>query len=51
MAVSLGAYKKLNDDSGMCDELLAASPSFRAMTESMDLIPSQAAQLWAISFS
>jgi uncharacterized protein with NAD-binding domain and iron-sulfur cluster len=47
MAVSLGAFKKLNQDAGMCDELLAASPAFSDMAASMDLVPSQAAQLWS----
>jgi len=47
LAVSLGAYKDLgNGDDGMCDELIAENPRFAAMTRSMGLVPSQAAQLW-----
>ena len=47
LAVSLGAYKKLNRDVGPCDELFAASQKFRDMADAMDLVPSQAAQLWS----
>jgi uncharacterized protein with NAD-binding domain and iron-sulfur cluster len=46
LAVSLGAYKKLNDDAGPCDALLAADPRFRRMSEMIGLVPTQGVQLW-----
>ncbi len=46
LAISLGAFKKLNDEPGFADELMAASPRFRLMTEKIGLIPTQAMQIW-----
>jgi hypothetical protein len=42
----MGAFKKLNDDPTMCDELIEANDDFRAMTENLGLVPSQAVQVW-----
>ena len=46
LAVSLGAYKKLNDDAGPCDALLAADARLRRMSEAIGLVPTQGVQLW-----
>lgn len=47
LGISLGAFKKLNDDPGLADELIAARPAFRAMTERLGLVPSMAVQIWS----
>jgi hypothetical protein len=47
LAVSLGAYKKLNSDPGPCDELLEADGRLRRMSEQIGLVPTQALQLWS----
>ena len=46
LGISLGAFKRLNDQPSLCDELIAASPAFRAMTEGLGLVPTEATQLW-----
>ena len=46
LAISLGAFKKLNAEAGLADELIAASLPFAAMTERIGLIPTMATQLW-----
>ena len=47
LGINLGAFQKLNDeDPSMCEELIAASPQFRAMTEQLGLIPTFGVQLW-----
>jgi uncharacterized protein with NAD-binding domain and iron-sulfur cluster len=46
LGITLGAFKKLNDDPSMCDELMAASDGFRAMAEGLGLVPTEATQLW-----
>jgi uncharacterized protein with NAD-binding domain and iron-sulfur cluster len=46
LAVPLGVFKKLNDAPGPCDELIAASDRFRAMTENQRLVPSISVQAW-----
>jgi uncharacterized protein with NAD-binding domain and iron-sulfur cluster len=46
LAIPLGAFKKLNAAPGPCDELIAASDRFRAMTEMATLVPSIAVQAW-----
>jgi uncharacterized protein with NAD-binding domain and iron-sulfur cluster len=46
LAIPLGAFKKLNAAPGPCDELIAASNKFRAMTEMATLVPSIAVQAW-----
>ncbi len=47
LGICLGAFKKLNDDPTLADELSAASPRFEAMTESFSLLPSLALQVWS----
>jgi uncharacterized protein with NAD-binding domain and iron-sulfur cluster len=46
LAIPLGAFKKLNGESGPCDELIEASQDFRMMTETATLVPSIAVQAW-----
>lgn len=46
LGISLGAFKKLNDDPGMCDELIEASSAFADTVEHLGLAPSMAAQVW-----
>ena len=47
LGICLGAFKKLNADATLADELTAANPAFKAMTESFSLLPSMAVQLWS----
>ncbi len=47
LGICLGAFKKLNADPTLADELTAARPAFKAMTESFSLLPSMALQLWS----
>jgi hypothetical protein len=46
LAITMGAYKKLNDDPTMCDELIAANTGFRDFTTKMDIVPTQSLQVW-----
>jgi uncharacterized protein with NAD-binding domain and iron-sulfur cluster len=47
LAVSLGAYKPLNDeDVSFCARLMARSPRFDAYVRNVGIVPSQAVQLW-----
>lgn len=46
LGICLGAFKKLNDDATLADELTAAHPAFKSMTEQLSLLPSMALQLW-----
>ena len=46
LGIALGAFKKLNAEPTMCDELYAANPRFRRMAEGLGLVPTQAFQLW-----
>jgi uncharacterized protein with NAD-binding domain and iron-sulfur cluster len=46
LAISLGAYKKLNSDPSMCDELIAKGGRFADFVNKIDIVPSQAVQLW-----
>jgi uncharacterized protein with NAD-binding domain and iron-sulfur cluster len=58
LAIALGAFKPLpgaarytasqlaDISNGPCDELIAASDRFHAMTKSIDLVPSLAVQVW-----
>jgi uncharacterized protein with NAD-binding domain and iron-sulfur cluster len=46
LGIALGAFKKLNDEPTMCDELYEHSPRFRAMAEGLGLVPTQSFQLW-----
>lgn len=47
LGICLGAFKKLNADPTLADQLTAANPAFRAMTENIGLLPSMAMQLWS----
>lgn len=46
LGITLGAFKRLNDDPSMCDELMATSDRFRAMVDGLGLVPTEATQLW-----
>lgn len=46
LAISVGAFKKMNDEPSLAQELIDASPAFAAMTEHFGLVPSQVMQLW-----
>jgi uncharacterized protein with NAD-binding domain and iron-sulfur cluster len=46
LAITMGAYKKLNDDPTMCDALKAASPDFDLFTSEMGIVATQSVQLW-----
>jgi uncharacterized protein with NAD-binding domain and iron-sulfur cluster len=46
LGISLGAFKRLNDEPTMCDELHEASPRFSAMADALGIVPTQAVQLW-----
>lgn len=47
LGISIGAFMKLNDqDHSLAEELIAASPRFRAMVEHFSLIPTQSVQTW-----
>lgn len=47
LAVPLGAFKKLNGDAGLCDELLVSNFELRAMVQSASLVPTLALQWWS----
>ena len=46
LAITLGAYKPLNDDPGMCDQLIARGGPFAEYVNNIGVVPSQAVQLW-----
>jgi len=46
LAITLGAYKKLNGDPGMCDQLIARGGPFAEYVNNIGIVPSQAVQLW-----
>ena len=46
LAIPLGAFKRNNAARGPCEQLIAASPRFRAMTDNLVLVPSISAQVW-----
>ena len=47
LAISLGAYKKLNDtDASMCAALMARSPRFNDFVTNVGVVPTQSVQLW-----
>lgn len=47
LAIPLGAFKRLNDDPGPCDQLIQRSQRFRMMTRSQRLVPSVSVHLWS----
>jgi hypothetical protein len=46
LAMPVGTWKKLNDDPGPCDELLARGGAFAEFTKALDIEPTIAVQLW-----
>jgi uncharacterized protein with NAD-binding domain and iron-sulfur cluster len=46
LAICLGAYKKLNNDPGMCDDLIALGGKFADFVNGIGIVPSQGVQLW-----
>lgn len=46
MAISMGAYKRLNSEPGMCDELIARGGAFANFVNRIGIVPTQALQLW-----
>lgn len=46
MAIAMGAYKPLNSEPGMCDELIAHSGAFADFVNKIGIVPSQGLQLW-----
>ena len=46
LAISMGAYKPLNNEPGMCQELIAASQNFRDFVERIPIVPTLSVQLW-----
>lgn len=47
LAIPLGAFKRFPRTSGPCDELIRASPRFRALAENVALVPSMSVQVWS----
>lgn len=46
LGVSLGAFKPMPGEPGMCAELARANPAFSDMVDNLGLVPSVAVQLW-----
>jgi hypothetical protein len=46
LALPLGAFKPLNEESSPCAELISANPRFAEMVEKIALAPTQALQVW-----
>lgn len=46
LAISIGAFKQLNADPGLADELIGANDAFASMTRKIGLIPTHALQVW-----
>ena len=46
LAIAMGAFKPLNPEPGLADELIAANDRFRTMVSTLELAPSQSLQLW-----
>ncbi|MEJ8852539.1 FAD-dependent oxidoreductase [Variovorax rhizosphaerae] len=47
LAISMGAYKPLNDEPTMCDELLQRGGAFASFVQNINIVPTQALQLWS----
>jgi uncharacterized protein with NAD-binding domain and iron-sulfur cluster len=47
LAIPLGAFKRFPRARGPCDELIRASPRFRALAENVALVPSLSVQVWS----
>lgn len=46
LAIAIGAFKRLNSDPGMCDELITQNRRFADWVNNTSIVPSQAIQLW-----
>jgi uncharacterized protein with NAD-binding domain and iron-sulfur cluster len=46
LAISMGAYKPLNAEPGMCDELIARGGAFASFVHNVPIVPTQGVQLW-----
>ncbi|MCB9763158.1 MAG: NAD(P)-binding protein [Alphaproteobacteria bacterium] len=46
LALPLGALTPMNGRPGVCEQLRAANPAFRQLTDRIRLVPTLAAQLW-----
>lgn len=46
LAISLGAFQKLNDEPSICQELIDNSPAFADLVNHSVLVPSMGVQLW-----
>ena len=46
LSISLGAYKPLNEEPGMCDELIARGGPFADFVRNIPVVPTQSVQLW-----
>ncbi|HYD70437.1 NAD(P)/FAD-dependent oxidoreductase [Azospirillum sp.] len=46
LGISLGGFKKMNDEPTLAAALQAARPRFNAMTENIGIIPTMSMQLW-----
>lgn len=47
LAISMGAYKPLNDEPTMCDALLAQGGRFADFVDKIGIVPTQGLQLWS----
>ena len=47
LAISMGAYKPLNAEPTMCDELLQRGGAFASFVNNIDIVPTQGLQLWS----
>ena len=46
IAISVGEFKRLNDDNSIAQTVLDTDPEFREMTQRINLIPTQSFQFW-----
>lgn len=47
LAISMGAYKRLNaEDGSLCDELIDRAGPFASFVNGIDIVPTQSLQLW-----
>ena len=46
LAISMGAYKPLNAEPGMCDDLIAQGGAFANFVNKIGIVPTQGLQLW-----
>ena len=49
LAMPVGTWKKLNDEAGPCDDLLARGGRFAAFTEALGIVPTVALQFWTLA--